>query len=206
MLVPSMVGNVTTQQHIGAMIWTSGPAVVIALVGFTFLGLTTTATGPGFDPAAAQASLAAEFWISPINLLPLVLLVVLSLRRAPPFLSIFGSALFAGVLACFTQPAVVEAFVDSPDQGALATSIEAIYTAMANGFVSNTGNATIDALFSRGGMASMLTTIWLVLGALSYAAIMEDAGFLERLDPTRPRPRPSRPGASSRRSSSRASA
>ena len=60
---------------------------------------------------------------------------------------------------------------------------------MANGFVSNSGNATIDALFSRGGMDSMLTTIWLVLGALSFAAIMEDAGFLERLDPTRPCPR-----------------
>jgi NhaC family Na+:H+ antiporter len=30
-------------------------------------------------------------------------------------------------------------------------------------------------------MDSMLYTIWLVLGALSFAAIMEDAGFLERL-------------------------
>ena len=69
---------------------------------------------------------------------------------------------------------------------------------MANGFVSDTGNATIDALFSRGGMASMLTTIWLVLGALSFAAIMEDAGFLERLDPAdRGRAR-RRPGGSSR--------
>ena len=46
---------------------------------------------------SAQATLAGEFWISRINLLPLVLLVVLSLRRAPPFLSIFGCALFAGV-------------------------------------------------------------------------------------------------------------
>ena len=63
----------------------------------------------------------------------------------------------------------------------METSLVAVYTVMANGFVSNTGNATIDALFSRGGMDSMLTTIWLVLGALSYAAIMEDAGFLERL-------------------------
>ena len=52
---------------------------------------------------------------------------------------------------------------------------------MANGFVSTTGNETIDALFSRGGMAGMLTTIWLILGALSYAAIMEEAGFLDRL-------------------------
>jgi len=30
-------------------------------------------------------------------------------------------------------------------------------------------------------MASMLTTIWLVLGALSFAAVMERAGFLQRL-------------------------
>jgi NhaC family Na+:H+ antiporter len=47
--------------------------------------------------------------------------------------------------------------------------------------VSTSGNATIDDLFSRGGMASMLTTVWLILGALSFAAIMEEAGFLERL-------------------------
>jgi NhaC family Na+:H+ antiporter len=52
---------------------------------------------------------------------------------------------------------------------------------MATGFVSKTGNPTIDQLFSRGGMASLLTTVWLVLGALSFAAIMEHAGFLDRL-------------------------
>jgi Na+:H+ antiporter, NhaC family len=180
-LTPSMVGGVTTNEHIGAMVWTSGPAIVLALVLFTLIGLTTPASGPGFDPAAAQASLAQEFWISPLNLLPMVLLLVLSVRRAPPFLSIYISALFAGILACFTQPAVVSAFVGRPDQGPVLVGIEAIYRAMSTGFVSTTGNASIDALFSRGGMASMLNTIWLVLGALSFAAIMEDAGLLERL-------------------------
>ena len=52
---------------------------------------------------------------------------------------------------------------------------------MATGFVSDSGLDQVDDLFSRGGMASMLTTIWLVLGALSYAAVMEHAGFLQRL-------------------------
>jgi NhaC family Na+:H+ antiporter len=52
---------------------------------------------------------------------------------------------------------------------------------MASGYVSNTGYPAIDQLFSRGGMASLLTTIWLVLAALSFAAILEHAGFLERL-------------------------
>ena len=59
---------------------------------------------------------------------------------------------------------------------------------MATGYVSKTGNEVIDELFSRGGMASLLTTVWLVLAALSFAAILEHAGFLERLL------RPSSPG------------
>jgi NhaC family Na+:H+ antiporter len=180
-LVPSMVGGVTTNEHIGAMVWTSGPAVVIALVLFTILGLTTPASGPGFDPATAQATLAGEFNITLLNLLPLALLVVLSIRRVPPFLAIFGCALFAGALASFTQPELVATFVGKPDQGPVLVGIEAMYSAMANGFVSTTGNETIDTLFSRGGMDGMLTTIWLILGALSYAAIMEEAGFLDRL-------------------------
>lgn len=180
-LVPSVVGGVTTQEHVGAMVWTSGPAVIVAIVLFAILGLTTPSSGAPFDPTVAQAALAEEFWISPVNLLPLLLLVVLSVRRAPPFLSIYGSAIFAAVLACFTQPDAIAAFVDRPDAGPLETAIVGIYSVLANGFVSSTGNATIDALFSRGGMSSMLYTIWLVLGALSFAAIMENAGFLERL-------------------------
>ena len=49
------------------------------------------------------------------------------------------------------------------------------------GYVSTTGFPTIDELFSRGGMASLLTTVWLVLAALFFAAILERAGLLERL-------------------------
>jgi Na+:H+ antiporter, NhaC family len=56
----------------------------------------------------------------------------------------------------------VKAFVDDPDLGPVATGIEAVYSSMATGFVSVTGNERIDGLFSRGGMASMLTTVWLV--------------------------------------------
>jgi NhaC family Na+:H+ antiporter len=178
-LVPSMVGGVTTQQHIGAMIWTSGPSFVIAALGFAVIGFLGVGEVGTFDPTDAQAQLASEFNISPLNLLPMVVLIILSLRRAPPFLSIFLSALLAGVMAWFTQPQVITAFVGEP--ASLATNIKALYLAMANGFVSNTGVEQIDTLFSRGGMDSMLTTIWLVMGALSFAAIAESAGFLSTL-------------------------
>ena len=70
MLVPSLVGGVTTNQHIGAMVWTSGPAVVLALIGFTILGLLTPAEG-AFEPALVQEELALHFNISLLNFLPL---------------------------------------------------------------------------------------------------------------------------------------
>jgi Na+:H+ antiporter, NhaC family len=180
-LVPSIVGGVTVNQHIRGMIWTVGPSFCISLVIFVVLGLTGGSSGSAADTTAAQDALAKVFRISPVTLLPLALLIVLSILRVPPFLAIFGTAILSGALASFTQPHVVEAFAGKEGQGALLNGIEAVYKAMATGFVSDTGNEKIDALFSRGGMSSMLTTVWLILGALSFAAVMEHAGFLDRL-------------------------
>ena len=180
-LVPQLVGGgLTVGQHIRNMIWTAGPALGISLVAFFLLG---RAADPDADVSTDQAreALATAFNISPLNLLPLLLLVVLAIMRMPPFLSILGSALFAAVLAPFLQWDAVVAFVDDPSLGNVATAVKAGYAAMATGFVSNSGVPQIDDLFSRGGMSSMLTTIWLVLGALSFAAVMERAGFLQRL-------------------------
>ena len=179
-LVPKLVGGVTVGEHIRNMFWTAGPALGISLVAFLLLGLDAE-PGAAIDTDRARQALATAFDISALNLLPLALLVVFTIRKVPPFLAIMGSALFAGILACFTQWTAVQAFVDDPELGAVATGIEAIYAAMATGFVSASGVAPIDELFSRGGMASMLTTVWLVLAALSYAAILEHAGFLARL-------------------------
>jgi NhaC family Na+:H+ antiporter len=180
-LVPSLVGRgLTVTRHIRNMFWTAGPALAVTLLVFLVIGLTATPHGEvGTDEA--QAALHAAFRISAVNLLPLALLVVFTIRKAPPFLALLGSALFAGVLACFTQWSHVKAFVDDPTLGPVATGIKGIYAAMATGFVSKSGVPAIDQLFSRGGMASLLTTVWLVLAALSFAAILEHAGFLARL-------------------------
>jgi Na+:H+ antiporter, NhaC family len=180
-LVPKLVGGgLTVGAHVRNMIWTAGPALGISLAIFLVLGLTATPEGT-VSTDEARAILGQAYNITPLNLLPLALLVVFTIRKAPPFLAILGSALFAGVLGCFTQWDQVQAFVDEPDRSPVAVGIKAIYASMATGFVSTTGFATIDQLFSRGGMASLLTTIWLVLAALSFAAILEHAGFLERL-------------------------
>jgi NhaC family Na+:H+ antiporter len=179
-LVPSLVGGVTVNQHIRGMLWTVGPSFAAAVGIFLGLGFAEKPSG-AVDTTAARDALAAVYHITPWNLLPLVLLIVLSVVQVPPFLAIFGTAVFSGVLASFTQPDVVKALVGKPGQGPVLNGIEAIYKSMATGHVAHSTNDTINALFSRGGMSSMLTTVWLILGAMGFAAIMEHAGFIGRL-------------------------
>jgi Na+:H+ antiporter, NhaC family len=166
-LVPRLVGRgLTVGTHIRNMFWTAGPALGLSLVIFTVLGLSTTPDAE-VSTDAARAALGQVFHISFVNLLPLLLLVAAAVLRCPPFLAILGSAVFAGLLALVTQPG--------------AASVQAIFSAMGTGYESDSGLPVIDELFSRGGMASMLTTVWLILGALSFAAVMEHAGLLRRL-------------------------
>jgi NhaC family Na+:H+ antiporter len=180
-LVPSLVGGVTVNEHIKGMLTTVVPSFGVAVLIYLVIGITKHNASGTVDVSQARHLLTETYNIGPLSLLPLVLLIVLSLRRTPPFLAILGTALFSGILASFTQPDVVKAFVDKPHQGSLLNGIEAIYESMANGHVAHSTNETINSLFSRGGMASMLTTVWLILGALSFAAIMEHAGFLDRI-------------------------
>ena len=180
-LVPKLVGRgLTVGRHVRNMFWTAGPALGISLIIFLVLGLSATPKGEvGIDEA--RLILGEAFNISAINLLPPSFSSWPTVRKVPPFLAILGSALFAGILGCFTQWSNVQAFVDEPGLGPVATGIKAIYTSMATGYVHSSGYPAIDQLFSRGGMASLLTTVWLVLAALAFAAILEHAGFLERL-------------------------
>jgi NhaC family Na+:H+ antiporter len=49
------------------------------------------------------------------------------------------------------------------------------------GFKLETGNKVIDSLLSRGGMSSMLNTVWLILMAMVFGGVMEAAGMLEEI-------------------------
>jgi NhaC family Na+:H+ antiporter len=59
--------------------------------------------------------------------------------------------------------------------------LKGIWVAMGNGFALESGYTEIDTLFSGGGMDSMLLTVWLILGAMSFGAMMDYGGFNERL-------------------------
>jgi NhaC family Na+:H+ antiporter len=114
--------KVDLHTHIRAQVWTSVPAFVLAFGIFLVLGFVGPEVEPTVGTTVELASLEQIYWITPLTLLPVVLLVVLSARKVPAFLALMTSALFADVFAPFLQYDVVRDFV-STDSNVVTTSI-----------------------------------------------------------------------------------
>lgn len=84
-------------------------------------------------------------------------------------------------MTAFMQPQAIARFITDSDASSFLLAIKATWTAMASGFQENSGMEQIDALLSRGGMDSMLLTIWLIIGASSFGTMVDDFGLLNKL-------------------------
>ena len=179
-LTPQLVGS-NVYDHIRSMMWSTIPAYLITLAIFFGYGLFGKVTPPPIDTEQALAVLASAYNITLLNLLPVLVLLILSFRRFPAFLSILVGALTAGIMAVFLQPQVVLTFAAEPEMSTPLAMLKGVWSAMATGFTASTGNEALDTLFSGGGMSSMLMTVWLILGAMSFGAVTEYAKFTTRL-------------------------
>jgi NhaC family Na+:H+ antiporter len=157
-------------------LWTSIPSVLLALGLFALFGRSAEA-----DQSHAMAALAQHFTISLWAFAPLALVFALALLRLSPFVTIFAGALLGGVVAVILNPHQVIAFAGDASLPAPLALLKGVWSALATGYVSSTGDTATDALLSRGGMAHMLSTVWLIMAALAFGAIVEHAGFLARI-------------------------
>jgi NhaC family Na+:H+ antiporter len=64
---------------------------------------------------------------------------------------------------------------------AAGNHVQTYWLAAATGFELYSNNATLNELLSRGGMVSMLTTVWLIISAMFFSGMMERTGILQRL-------------------------
>lgn len=179
-VLSAQLAGVDIYTHIRAQLWTSGPAFVLSLIVFAILGSQTEVT-QGVDTVTDLAQLDEVFWITPLALLPLLVLGFLSIRKVPASLAIMLAALAGGLTAIVLQPQVVLRFVDEPGLATPLVFIKGVWMAMANGYQENSGIADIDRLLSRGGMDSMLYTLWIIIGAVTFGTLMEEFGMLAKL-------------------------
>jgi NhaC family Na+:H+ antiporter len=181
-LAPAMVGA-DLFVHIRHMAWTTGPSFLIALVLFIWMGWDAgSGQASTAQITATQETLNNSYAIGIPTFLPLILLLALAMRKMSAFPAIAIGALAGCVVALIWQPDLVRALGD-PDgtMSPWAASMTGLFIALADGFQISTGDTSLDELLSRGGMSSMLNTIWLIMSAMCFGGAMERTGLLQRI-------------------------
>jgi len=179
-LAPAVTGT-DLFTHIRHMVWTTTPSLIIALILFTYFGLTSDVPAENLELESTLALLDANFNITLWSLIPLVAVFAMAIKKVPAVATILIGALLGGLFAMLTQGDVITKFVDKNELSVAMQYVSAVWTAMFSGFSISTGDEIFDGLLSRGGMTSMLNTVWLIICAMSFGAAMEKTGLLHKL-------------------------
>lgn len=179
-LAPAAAGS-ELFAHIRHMAWTTLPSISIALVLFTLMGIGGVGSTGDVELGSLGADLAKQFNPGLHLLLPLVLVLVLALKKVPAFPSIAIGALAGAVFAVIFQPEATVRLAGNEQLGHGLGLLAGAWKAMFAGYSGESGSEAVDQLLNRGGMASMLNVIWLTMCALTFGSVMERAGLLERI-------------------------
>ncbi|MFT6408958.1 MAG: NhaC family Na+:H+ antiporter, partial [Arenicella sp.] len=174
-LAPSIAGS-DLFAHIRYMAWVSLPSFAITLILFFIIGLNGTAqSGSQESIAAFIQTLDENFFISPINLIPVALLLWLAVKQVPAFLAIMGVSLLACVFTVLFQTEALLSFARGSDLSAI---VKAFWLVLYDGFNIESNNESVNNLLSRGGMASMVNMVWLVIASMMMTGVLERIGFI----------------------------
>ena len=165
--------------HIRYMLFTTIPSMTLTLIIFLVAGFFLV------DAAAADVQgftegLSRTFHITPWTLLVPLATGVLIVLRLPSLAVLFLSALLGGISAIILQSDVLLSVV-----GEKLPSATGYYKALMTTFFSSThiatGSEVLDRLVSTRGMSGMLTTVWLILCAVSFGGVMYAGGMLKTI-------------------------
>jgi Na+:H+ antiporter, NhaC family len=164
-LTPSVLG-VNLYDHIRHMLYTTLPALGISLIVFTVMGfIPSSNNGNGGDVSAYTDYIREHFNLSIWLFIPQLLMIFLIIKKIPAIPSLLSGLILGGIAYLLIQGGTFSGFLES------------IHT----GFVMDTGQDEMDALFTRGGMDSMYEVVALALISLTLGGIMDYTGMLHSL-------------------------
>jgi len=155
------VAKVDIYDCVRSMIYSTGPALVVSGIIFTVLGFQYS--GKVVDTTEVDImmnGIAGAFNMSPLLLLPPVVLIALIIKKVPAIPGMVAAILMGVVLMVALQ----------------GETLSASLGYLQSGFVGNTGIEKIDALLTRGGLSSMMFTISLMFVSLFLASLLEVTG------------------------------
>ena len=165
--------------HIRHMLWTTVPAFCVALLFFSLIP-----SGAAIAPeqiAELRAAISQEFNVGVGVLIPLAVMIGLIWKRVPAYPAIMLATL-AGILTALTlQADVVRKFAFMANPEATMPVVEGLWRTLFDGFEGTTTNEELNRLISKGGIASMLNTVWLIVSALAFGGVLERTGILKQI-------------------------
>lgn len=177
-LAPAMAGG-ELFSHIRYMTLTTVPTIIVTLLIFIVLGFTIETSGVA-DTKAILKNIDAAFNINGWLFLVPILVIVLIVKKAPPLMALLIGTLLGGIFALLFQPDVV-AKIGGGEILDFTTGYKGILNAITVDTSIETSDAALNDLFSSGGMAGMLGTIWLIVCAMVFGGIMDGIGALQRI-------------------------
>jgi len=166
-------------EHIKNMLWTTLTAFIAALMVFMLIGSEGASTPENI--ASIRAALDAQFAISPWLLSPLVLMLMLIYWRVPAYPAILICTLTGTLLAAGLQSDVVRELAMAAHPESPAPLIQGLWMALFSGYQSPEEMGELSKLLDKGGLASMLNSIFLILTAMTFGGMLDSTGILRQL-------------------------
>ena len=182
-ILASSTTGVDLFTHIRYMMFTTMPAFTITLIIFAAMGL-GLANDCEVHVHQYTEGLSATYNISLWTLIVPVLTAILIARRVPSLIVLFLSAMMAGIMALILQPHIlmqIGAPTNLPKLGEVAALIKGLAITFYGATSIDTGYDELNELVSTGGMTGMLNTIWLILCAMCFGAVMVASGMIESI-------------------------
>ncbi len=170
-LAPAMAGT-DLFTHIKYMTLTTVPTIVITLLVFIIISLNIDTTGTA-DVTELLGVIDDTFNITPMLFIVPGVVIALIVTKTKPLIALGIGVVLAAVFAYIFQPEILE--------GLSSSKINAIATAIWTDTAIETPNATLNELFSAGGILGMLWTILLICCAMVFGGIMDGIGALSRI-------------------------
>ncbi|GAA0103828.1 Na+/H+ antiporter NhaC [Paraclostridium sordellii] len=169
-LAPMAAGS-ELYEHIKHMLYTTLPAAIVSLIVYLFVGFKTS----GADMATPElvttmtTQLDSMFNFNIVLLMPIVFVILGSVRKWPTIPTMLGTSIFTIILGVAVQGfSLVDGF------SALVGGFDVTMT----GYVGEVAEEVLK-LINRGGVASVTSTTVLIFCAMGFAGIVSVSGMLD---------------------------
>lgn len=165
-VITATVCDVPLLEGIRHALLSTGPAYLISLVFFFIYGLRYadgTVGGEVYEDILSTVS--GSFWLSPVLLIPVAVVVALILLKKPTIPTFVAGIAAGALLAMVCQ----------------GMGLRDILTVMYSGYSVDSGSEVVNSMLNRGGFTSMLSTIGLLIAAGIFGAPLRTAGVVDVL-------------------------